>query len=53
MIDKDFDETMHEFGEIDPSELTDRQLEIYESYVNDALLDVQQVLHRRSGRVRA
>ena len=23
MIDKDFDETMYEFGEIDPSELTD------------------------------
>ena len=51
MIDKDFDETMQEFVEIDPSELTDRQLEIYESYVNNAWLDVQQVSHRRSGSV--
>ena len=49
MIDKDFDETMQEFVEIDPSELTDRQLEIYEAYVNNALLDTQLVSRRRSG----
>lgn len=49
MIDKDVDETMQEFVEIDPSELTDRRLEMYEAYVNNALLDAQLVSRRRSG----